>query len=188
MGLIIKEFSKKLYSYTTIQLSWFLQCPVPLFQQGTRVAVPGEQTLLLHMFLSKPLSDIVEWVSSRMCQKQKAPANVCNLSLCYPEQCLTISCDRTSLPHASHRACLFLSSFQSRIAPMKGGLQLLRPRLTPGRTQLRKVLSNTDRDEVVLFVSDANIHRRLLQRQAQLSAQGVSGDSGVTGTTEWWFW
>lgn len=67
--------------------------------------------------------------------------------------------------------------------PEKRGLQLLGPRLTPGRAQLKKGLSNTDRDELALFVSDANVHKWVLQGWAQLSAQRVSGDPGVYRNT-----
>lgn len=77
----------------------------------------------------------------------------------------------------------FSHPFQSGTASEKGGLQLLGPRLTPGRAQLKKMLSGGD--ELAVFVSDANVHRRLLQRWVQLSAQCVSGDLGVTGTTGW---
>lgn len=80
---------------------------------------------------------------------------------------------------------LFSHRFHSGTGPGKEGLQLLGPRLTPGRAQLKKVLSNTERVELELFVSDANVHRRLLQGWAQFSARRVSTDSGVTGATVW---
>lgn len=80
---------------------------------------------------------------------------------------------------------LFSHHFQSGAGPEKEGLQLLGLRLTPGRAQLKKVLSNTDSDELALFVCDANVHRRLLQGWARFSAQRVSTDSAVTGATVW---
>lgn len=47
----------------------------------------------------------------------------------------------------------FSHPFQSRTALEKGGLQLLGPRLTPGKTQPQKVLSNTDGDELLHCLS-----------------------------------
>lgn len=51
----------------------------------------------------------------------------------------------------------------------------------------QKKVSNTKRDELTLFVSDADAHMRLLQGWTQLSTQPVSdkGRLRLTGTTGW---
>lgn len=74
-------------------------------------------------------------------------------SLLLKNQCCTISFEGASLPMHLTEPVFFSHPFQSRTALEKGGLQLLGPRLTPGKTQPKKVLSNTDGDELLHCLS-----------------------------------
>lgn len=71
--------------------------------------LPGEQTLLLHMFLSKPLAELVtECPPGRARSRKLLPLFIASVSATQ-KQCLAISCERAALPRASHRPCFVLS-------------------------------------------------------------------------------
>lgn len=79
-----------------------------------------------------------------MSQKQEAPATVCSLSLLPKSSISSLAVNEPPL-----FMYLFYSPTSSR-APEKRGLQILGPRFTPDRDQLKKTLSNASRDELAL--------------------------------------
>lgn len=71
--------------------------------------LPGEQTLLLHMFLSKPSAELANESPPGCARSRKLLTLFVASVSATKKRCLAISCERASLPHASHRACFVLS-------------------------------------------------------------------------------